>query len=148
MADVHTPLQRSHNMSQVRSKDTSPERIVRSLIHRRGFRFRLHSTKLPGKPDIVLPKFKAVVFVNGCFWHKHLCPLFKWPRTNVEFWRSKINANAERDSGSMTQLAALGWRVCTVWECAIKGPRKDLERVESQLAKWIPSAKGSVEIGG
>lgn len=108
-------------MSGIRGKDTKPELLIRKALHGRGFRYRLHCKDLPGKPDLCFPKYKAVVFINGCFWHGHGCHLFKWPSTRPEFWRAKIARNREVDAASRDTLLAQGWRVGVVWECALKG---------------------------
>ena len=121
MADVHTPEQRSYNMSQIHGKNTKPEEIVRKYLFSQGFRYRKNDPRLPGKPDIVLPKYKTVVFVNGCFWHGHEdCKYFVWPKNNEEFWRHKITGNITRDSQKHMQLKKLGWKVIVVWECQLK----------------------------
>lgn len=130
-------------MAGIRGKDTKPERIVRSILHRAGFRFRLHVADLPGKPDIVLPKWRTVVFVHGCFWHGHECAKFRWPATRRSFWREKIQGNRVRDDDHFRKLIAAGWRVAVVWECAVQaqtGPR--LERIATQLTNWVRSRKG------
>jgi DNA mismatch endonuclease (patch repair protein) len=121
MADVVSPEVRSRMMSGIRGKDTKPEMIVRRGLHARGFRFRLHDKRLPGKPDLVFPKYHAVIFVHGCFWHGHGCHLFKWPKTREAFWREKIEGNQERDAEINQQLMRTGWRVIEIWECALKG---------------------------
>ena len=121
MADVHTPKQRSYNMSRIRNKDTKPEELVRKYLFAPGFRYRKNDAKLPGKPDIVLPKYKTVIFVNGCFWHKHEgCKYFVWPKNNADFWKNKIESNVERDTRNCQLLVDLGWKVITVWECELK----------------------------
>lgn len=121
MADVMTPEQRHRCMAAIRSKDTKPEMIVRKYLFSRGLRFRVQVRKLPGNPDIVLPKYKTVIFVNGCFWHGHReCRFFRLPKSNIEFWREKIERNVARDVQNEKALAALGWRVIRVWECEIK----------------------------
>ena len=121
MADVHTPAQRSYNMSRIRGKNTKPEEIIRKYLFSMGFRYRKNDARLPGKPDIVLPKYKTVIFVNGCFWHGHEgCKHFRLPKSNVEFWKEKIERNIARDVRNETELKALGWRVIRVWECEIK----------------------------
>jgi len=123
MVDVHTPEQRSRNMAAIRGKDTKPEKIVRSLLHSMGYRFRLHQKDLPGKPDIVLPKHKLVIFVHGCFWHCHNCRYGKvTPATRAAFWRSKRQGTVESDLKRIEQLEANGWRVLTVWECETRNP--------------------------
>lgn len=124
MADHVSPEKRSWMMSRVRSKNTSPELTVRSMLHRRGHRFRLHVKKLPGNPDIVMPKYNAVIFVNGCFWHVHNCRMFVLPGSNIEFWQEKSQRNLERDKRGIDNLRAAGWRVAIVWECALKGKKK------------------------
>ena len=121
MADVHEPEVRSYNMSQIRSKDTKPEMIVRKFLHRNGFRFRLHDKKLPGTPDIVLKKYKTVIFVHGCFWHGHKgCKYFVVPKTRTDFWLSKIKRNKELDKKNQKLLRQDGWRVLTIFECELK----------------------------
>lgn len=121
MADVHTPEQRSYNMSRIRSKNTKPEELVRKYLFSRGFRYRKNDTKLPGKPDIVLPKYKAVIFVNGCFWHGHEgCRYFVWPKSNAEFWKEKIAGNIQRDRQNHQLLRQQGWHVIDVWGCELK----------------------------
>ena len=120
MADVHTPEQRSYNMSRIHSKNTKPEELVRKFLFSQGFRYRKNDAKLPGKPDIVLPKYKAVIFVNGCFWHGHEgCRYFVWPKINAEFWKEKITGNIQRDKHNHQLLANQGWRVIEIWECQL-----------------------------
>lgn len=121
MADVKTPEQRSRNMAAIKGKDTKPEIIVRKYLFSRGLRFRVQVKKLPGNPDIVLPKYKTVIFVNGCLWHGHEgCKYFRLPKSNVEFWKEKIERNIERDRESMQALLDLGWKVIRVWECELR----------------------------
>lgn len=125
MADIVDPHKRSEMMSGIRAKNTKPEILVRQLLHRLGYRFRLHCKDLPGKPDIVLPRWKTVIFVHGCFWHGHDdCPLFRLPKSRTEFWETKIAKNKCRDAEVRMQLEASGWKTITVWECAIKGKSK------------------------
>ncbi|MFQ8808461.1 MAG: very short patch repair endonuclease [Oscillospiraceae bacterium] len=107
-------------MSHIRSTNSKPEEIVRKYLFAEGFRYRKNVKKLPGCPDIVLPKYKTVIFVNGCFWHKHDCPRFVWPSSNQDYWRPKILRNIERDNQSRKELETLGWKVITVWECELK----------------------------
>lgn len=134
-------------MSGIRGKDTRPEIRVRQLLHRLGLRFRLHVAELSGKPDIVLKKFSAVVLVHGCFWHGHDCPMFKWPETRPEFWREKIEGNKMRDQKNRTDLRNAGWRVATVWECAIKGAgRLNDEILGTSLWNWLHGNSGSLEL--
>ena len=147
MADVHTRKQRSYNMSRIRGKDTKPEIQLRKGLHARGFRYRLHSKDLPGRPDIVLPKHNAVVFVNGCFWHGHNCPLFVVPETNTDFWTGKIGGNRQRDQRNREKLRAKGWRVMTVWECALKGKdHPPLDQLLEKVSAWIKSDEEVSEI--
>lgn len=120
MADNHTPEQRSYNMSRIRSRDTRPEETVRKYLFSHGYRYRKNVKELPGCPDIVLPKYKTVVFVNGCFWHRHDCKRFKWPKSNEVYWKDKILRNVERDKHNNQQLEKDGWQVVVVWECEIK----------------------------
>lgn len=122
--DVLSPQQRSFNMSRIRGRDTAPELLIRRSLHARGYRFRLQDRKLPGRPDLVFPKYRAVIFVHGCFWHGHDCNLFKWPATRRKFWKLKIAQNRARDDAAMTRLEAEGWRTLTIWECALKGPSR------------------------
>lgn len=121
LADKISVEQRSKAMSQVKNKDTQIELRIRSELHKRGFRFRKNVLNLPGKPDIVLPKYKAVIFVHGCFWHQHVgCPKSRRPTSNVEFWNAKLNKNVERDANNAKLLKAAGWKVITVWGCELK----------------------------
>lgn len=121
MADCHDKETRSYNMSRIRSKNTKPEEIVRKYLFSQGFRYRKNDNRLPGKPDIVLPKYKTVIFVNGCFWHKHEgCKYFVWPKSNAEFWKSKIERNVLRDSDNYKTLEDQGWKIIVVWECELK----------------------------
>lgn len=122
LADIVDPEKRSEMMAGIRSKNTRPEKIVRKTLHAQGYRFRLHRKDLPGKPDIVLPKWKTVVFVHGCFWHGHdNCPLYRLPKSQAAFWEKKITSNRIRDAKTEEKLAGLGWRVVEIWECASKG---------------------------
>ena len=120
MVDVVSRATRSRMMSGIRGKNTAPELIIRSLLHRNGFRFSLHRKDLPGTPDIVMPSREIVVFVHGCFWHGHRCKIFKWPKTNAKFWREKISGNVARDRRSQSLLLQLGWRVVVFWECEVR----------------------------
>lgn len=127
-------------MRAIRSKDTKPELQIRRWLHGAGFRFRLHRNDLPGRPDLVLPKYNAVILVHGCFWHGHACHMFKLPGTRTEFWREKINANCSRDVRDTAALLAAGWRVLTVWECSIKGSRRrSAEVITSEITEWLRS---------
>ncbi|BDE85373.1 very short patch repair endonuclease [Phascolarctobacterium faecium] len=130
MADNHTKEIRSMNMSHIRSTNSKPEEIVRKYLFSKGFRYRKNVKKLPGCPDIVLPKYQTVIFVNGCFWHKHDCPRFVWPSSNQDYWRPKILRNVERDQLSRQELEALGWKVIVVWECELKKKVRDTRLAE------------------
>lgn len=136
MADVLTPKQRSYNMSQIHGKDTKPEELVRKFLFSQGFRYRKNDARLPGKPDIVLPKYKTVIFVNGCFWHKHEgCKYFVWPKNNAEFWKEKIEKNAARDEKDYELLEREGWHVVVVWECELRKNKREesLRKVLAEL---------------
>ena len=142
MADVHTPEQRSYNMSQIRGKNTKPEEIVRKYLFSQGFRYRKNDPRLPGKPDIVLPKYKTVIFVNGCFWHGHeSCRYFVWPKNNAEFWKKKISGNIQRDRNNRCLLEGQGWRVIDVWECELK---KDNAKITLEHLKEIIRSTESI----
>ena len=119
--DVHDKKTRSYNMSRIKGKNTKPEEIVRKFLFSKGFRYRINDKRLPGTPDIVLPKYKTTIFVNGCFWHGHKgCRYFVWPQNNADFWKEKITANIGRDRRKETELNNLGWRVIVIWECQLK----------------------------
>lgn len=149
MADVHAPEVRQRNMRAIKGRDTKPELIIRRYLWNAGFRYRLQGKKLPGRPDIVLKKYNAVIFVQGCFWHLHDCPMFKWPGTRQEFWREKLTGNQERDQRNSAALRDQGWRVAQVWECALKGRgRLDPEEVAEQLTTWLQSPDPILEIRG
>lgn len=121
MADVHDKQTRSYNMSRIKGKNTKPEMLVRRFLHANGFRYRLHVKNLPGKPDIVLPKYKTVIFINGCFWHGHEgCRYFVVPKTRTEWWVEKIKLTQKRDNEAKNQLKMLNWNVLTLWECQLK----------------------------
>lgn len=121
MADVHTPAQRSFNMSRIKARDTKPEKLLRSLLHRSGLRFRKNVAALPGKPDIVFPKHKAVVLVHGCYWHRHAnCRYATTPATNASFWAKKFAGTIERDKAATEALQRLGWRIYIAWECEMR----------------------------
>ncbi|MBK9268074.1 MAG: DNA mismatch endonuclease Vsr [Sphingomonadales bacterium] len=136
MTDVHDVRTRSRNMAAIRSKDTKPELLIRKGLHAAGFRFRLHVRDLSGKPDLVLRRHRAVIFVNGCFWHGHECAMFKYPAARSEFWREKIGKNVERDTLAQRTLLEQGWRVCVVWECALRGRHRLPEG--SAIQKSLP----------
>ncbi len=149
MTDIVSKQTRSRMMSGIKGKDTKLEMLLRSGLHRRGFRFRLHGKDLPGRPDVVLPKYGAVVQANGCFWHGHDCSLFKVPSTNREKWVQKIDQNRERDQRNKAALESAGWRVLDVWECSVKGPdRRDKDQVLQEVCDWIHHGENSMEIRG
>ena len=126
MADVHSKETRSYNMSRIRSKDTKPEMLVRKFLHAQGYRYRLHDKKLPGKTDIVLPKYKTVIFIHGCFWHGHEgCRYYVVPKTRTEWWLNKLNTNIQKDNNSKELLEKLGWNVITIWECELKSKSRE-----------------------
>jgi len=136
MPDVFQPEERSRIMAKVRGEDTLPEKLVRSLIHRMGYRFRLHLKDLPGKPDIVLPRHKKVIFVHGCFWHQHEgCPHAARPASNIEYWNKKLDRNMIRDRENMQKLEYLGWKVLVIWECETR----DQERLIQTLKTFLSS---------
>lgn len=140
MADKLDTQQRHHCMSRIRGKDTKPEILVRKGLHARGFRFRLQDRKLPGRPDIVLPKYGVAIMVNGCFWHGHKgCRYATKPKSNIEFWETKIARNKHRDEVTAAHLEALGWTVIVVWECELRGKEKAEARIQT-LAEEIRSA--------
>jgi DNA mismatch endonuclease (patch repair protein) len=148
MADVVTPEIRSRMMSGIRGKNTKPEIFLRRALHGAGFRFRLHAA-LPGRPDIVLAKWRAVLFAHGCFWHGHQCRLFKWPQTRTAFWRKKISDNISRDESNIAALLASGWRVGVVWECAIRGPgRFNPDEITARCSRWLKSSRKRLEMSG
>ncbi len=140
MADVFTPSERSRVMRQVKSQDTTPELTVRSLIHRLGYRYRLHAADLPGKPDIVLPRHRKVVFVNGCFWHRHTCAKGQeLPRANRPYWAAKFDRTVARDRRNRRKLSAAGWRVLTVWECQTRPAR--IEKLRARIERFLSDSE-------
>ncbi len=137
MADVHDKKTRSYNMSMIRSKNTKPEMLVRKFLHAQGFRFRLHDKRLAGKPDIVLPKHRTVIFIHGCFWHGHKdCRYFVVPKTRTEWWLTKINSNIANDTKAVKALKKAGWRIINLWECDLKTSKTDhtLNRLLKRLS--------------
>lgn len=131
MVDSISKKHRSWNMGRIKSKDTSPEKIVRSLLHKMGYRFRLHRKNLPGKPDIVLTKYKAVIEVRGCFWHRHKnCKETTTPKSNTEFWLEKFRKNVERDKKNKLKLKELGWKVIVIWECETKNKQEIVDMLK------------------
>ena len=155
MTDNVDVATRSRMMAGIRGKNTKPEILIRKALHARGFRFRLHVKDLPGKPDLVLPKYRALVFIHGCFWHGHACRYFKVPQTRPEFWLEKIRQNQTRDSLQEGALQAMGWRVIIVWECAVRSMKKDKSPLLVDLiARWLINGseyfqidEGALELG-
>lgn len=136
-------------MSGIRGKNTKPELMLRKALHARGFRYRIHCKDLPGNPDLCLPKYRAVIFVHGCFWHGHDCHLFKWPKTRPEFWAAKIARNCEVDRQAEAKLLEAGWRVATVWECALKGrERLSLDDIAACCADWLKAGPQRLTVRG
>jgi DNA mismatch endonuclease, patch repair protein len=134
MTDTISKTRRSWNMSQIKNKDTKPELMVRSALHRLGYRFRLHKKELPGKPDIVLQKYKTVIFVHGCFWHQHKgCKYAYQPKTRVKFWKDKLRGNSERDKRTKKSLKKMDWNLRVIWECQTKTP----EKLDKYLIKFL-----------
>lgn len=141
MADRLSPVQRSRNMARIRGADTRPERALRSALHRLGFRYRLHQSDLPGRPDLVLRRYSAVIFVHGCFWHRHPgCPFATVPKTRPEFWERKLNTNVIRDRKQIDALRRQHWRVMVVWECALR--RGALDSTMRSVGRWLKGNSG------
>ena len=136
-------------MAGIRGKDTRPELQIRKALHRAGFRFRLHVKDLPGKPDIVLPRYHVAIFVHGCFWHGHDCHLFKWPKSRVNFWRTKLVRNRGNDEKNLTALRRAGWRVLVIWECALKGKeRLKEESLAKRILGWLAGRSRFSDVRG
>lgn len=136
-------------MAAIKGSHTKPELLIRKALYANGLRYRLHVKNLPGRPDLVFPRHRAVVFVNGCFWHRHDCHLFKWPSTRQDFWREKIDRNVANDERAISALVAAGWRVGIVWECALKGPtRRNFAEAMQHLAGWVESRERTITIRG
>ncbi len=136
-------------MASIRGKDTQPEILVRKGLHSKGFRYRLHVKDLPGKPDMVFPKYRAVIMINGCFWHRHNCKMFHWPKSNRKFWREKLERNARNDRKNVDALLREHWRVQVVWECALRGTGSlTMPMLLSRISRWIVSGRGFSEIAG
>lgn len=149
MADIVPAHVRSRMMAAIRGKDTQPELLVRKALHAAGFRYRLHVRILPGKPDLVFPKHSAVIFIHGCFWHGHDCHLFRMPASRTGFWETKIAGNMARDLQVNAHLREAGWRVATVWECALKGrTRLQMNDVTTTLGVWLRGETAELEIRG
>ena len=149
MVDIVDPATRSRLMAGVRSQDTKPELLVRRALHARGFRYRLHVSSLPGRPDLVFPRYRAIAMIHGCFWHGHDCPLFKAPETRKEFWQRKIARNRTRDQEVAIALCIEGWRLATVWECSLRGPgRLDFETLVERISTWLTTDAPELELRG
>lgn len=149
MSDIVDQLKRKEMMAGIRNKNTRPEMIIRKELFARGYRYRLHQKELAGKPDLILPKYRAAIFINGCFWHCHDCHLFKWPQTRKEFWENKILSNKARDEINKNVLLQTGWRILIVWECALKGKTKlDRVRLIDEIETWIVSGSDYFNICG
>ena len=149
MTDIVDPITRSRMMAGIRGKDTKPELLIRRELHRVGFRYRLHVKHLPGKPDLVLPKYKAVIFIHGCFWHAHDCHLFRLPKSRTTFWKDKITRNIERDKSNIEVLQKAGWRILIIWECSLKGKERiPIEKIIGLTSQWLKSKSGFLEIRG
>ena len=147
MVDVVSPSVRSRMMAGIRGKDTAPELLIRRALFARGLRYKLHDKTLPGKPDLVFPRFHAALFVHGCFWHAHDCSLFRLPGTRTEWWREKLERNKANDTRHMAALSESGWRVATVWECALR-KRDRIDSVADQLAEFVRGQATVLEIRG
>ena len=152
MADIVDSSTRSSMMAKVKGKDTKPEIEIRKRLFSLGYRYRLYDIKLPGKPDLVLPKYNAIIFINGCFWHVHDCKLFKWPSSNKRFWKKKLTRNREKDLENNEALKELGWRILVVWECSFRGAgkkrEKEIDVIIKKTVKWLSSGKRFLEIKG
>jgi len=147
MTDVHDRQTRSRNMAAIKSRNTKPELLVRKELHRRGLRYSLRNKLLPGRPDLVLTKYRVAVFVHGCFWHKHNCRYFKLPQTNTQFWFNKITLNTERDDEVIQQIMSLGYRVLVIWECAFKGANKEkLDAALRNAIEWVKSKDSNLNL--
>lgn len=148
MPDNHTREVRSYNMSRIRGTGTKPEEMVRKYLFSKGLRYRKNVTKLPGKPDIVLPKYKTAVFVNGCFWHMHDCGRFVWPQSNNDYWVKKISGNVARDKVNVTRLEEAGWNVIIVWECELKKDKRDdtLSKLFAQITSEKAEENGEPHV--
>lgn len=146
-SDLLSMEQRRLCMSRIGGKNTKPEILIRQMLFSLGFRYRLHHSGMPGTPDLVFKRYRAVIFVHGCFWHGHECRLFKWPKNNEAFWRKKIEANIHRDARNISRLASEGWRVMVIWECALRGKyRLPMESLSLNCAGWLTSEKPTGEI--
>lgn len=146
MTDIVDKKTRSRMMSGIKGKNTKPEVLIRSALHKEGFRYRIHVKNLPGKPDIVLKKYNAVIFIHGCFWHKHNCKYFKLPKSRTDFWTDKLNKNVENDSKNLKKITDLKLRVCIIWECAMREAKYDVKKIIFQVKNWLLSESSTLEI--
>ncbi len=150
MTDIVDSATRSRMMSGIRAKNTKAEVEIRKRLFAAGFRYRLHDKKLPGKPDIIVPRYKAVIFIHGCFWHAHDCVLFKWPSSQKNFWKTKLTGNRKKDLENNDALKKLGWRILVIWECAFRGPgkkrEKEIDVIIKKTVKWLNSKSRFREI--
>lgn len=147
--DIVSREKRSSMMSGIRSKDTKPEMKIRKALYSRGYRYRLHSSKIHGKPDIIMRKYNAVIFIHGCFWHGHNCKLFRLPKTRTAFWGNKINTNRKRDRQVISMLQKDGWRIAVIWECSMRGKGKmNFEDMMDRLTDWIESDSMALTLTG
>jgi len=146
--DSISPGARSANMAAIRSTNTTPELLLRKALFKLGYRYRIALKRLPGGPDIVLPKHRAVIFVHGCFWHGHTCPKYRLPKSQTSYWAEKVFRNRNRDHDVQENLLDAGWRVAIVWECAIKGPKREqrLEATISALSGWLVGVEPELEL--
>lgn len=136
-------------MARIRGKNTRPEMVLRRALHARGFRYRIHARELPGKPDLLFPRYRAAMFIHGCFWHGHDCELFRIPATRPDFWQEKIGGNRSRDAAALASLATIGLRTLVVWECAMRGKsRRSIDEVADAAADWLRSDAAQGEIRG
>ena len=152
MTDIVDSATRSRIMSGIRSKNTKAEVEIRKRLFATGFRYRLHDKKLPGKPDIIFPRYKAIIFIHGCFWHVHNCALFRWPADNKQFWKTKLTRNRGKDLNNNDALKKLGWRILVIWECAFRGAgkirEKEIDSIIKKAVKWLNSKSRLREIRG
>ncbi len=149
MIDIVDKKTRSRMMSGIQGKNTKPEVMVRKALFAEGFRYRLHDKNLPGKPDLVFPRYRAVILINGCFWHLHGCHLFKWPSSRPEFWKQKLEGNKTRDLRNIERLKQQDWRVLVIWECAVKGKQRlPFEDVIHRTSEWLRGNANWLEITG
>ncbi len=148
MVDIVSTKKRSQMMAGIKGKNTKPELLIRKALHKKGFRYKLHDKSISGKPDIIFPKYKSLIFINGCFWHGHDCHLFKWPSSRPEFWKEKITKNKERDRKNYKILSSK-WRVLVIWECSLKGKHKIIfDELIRDVILWLQSEQNNKEITG